>query len=81
MGCTRICGDSCDHIKPENNVNDVDIAHKDVVDFANFKLDKFDSMETIVNTVISKFTKSKFGGIIEKENAVGEVSEFAKSKF
>ena len=54
-------------------LNDEDIACKDVVDFANFKLEKFDSLETKVNTEISKFAKFKFGGTIEK-SAAGSIN-------
>ena len=44
IGCTARCKGNCD---------------ADALEFANFKLSKFDSIETIVNTDLSDLAKSK----------------------
>ena len=61
------------------------IKHVEVLEFVNFKLDKFDSVETVVNTDLSEFAKSKFENrrvhfhdVIEKNNAAGSVKYITK---
>ena len=46
------------NLKEVNNLEK--IKHVDALDFVNFKLDKFDTTETILNTTISDLAKSKF---------------------
>ena len=63
------------------------IKHVDVLEFVNFKLEKFDSIETIVNTKILEFAKSNFSnrwvhfeeGIIENNHAAGGIQSITQT--